>query len=141
MAKKKERIDKSQTGEGPFNNALAGLATLRDQMGPADKEAPERPPPPESPRSVSDVSGLPLAQVGRLIVRKERKGRGGKTVTRIEGLPQEEQASWARTMAKALGCGASVEDGCVFLQGSQSRRAAEWLRGQGARRVTVGDSA
>ncbi len=80
--------------------------------------------------------GMP-AFPGKVVVRLERKGRGGRTVTRVQGLgwPDEALADLARTMARALGCGAGTEDGDVVLHGDQRDRAESWLVARGARRV------
>lgn len=86
----------------------------------------------ESPQAI----GMP-AFPGKVVVRLERKGRGGRTVTRVQGLgwPDEALADLARTMARALGCGAGTEDGDVVLHGDQRDRAESWLVARGARRV------
>jgi translation initiation factor 1 (eIF-1/SUI1) len=80
--------------------------------------------------------GLP-AFPARVVLRRERKGRGGRMVTRVQGLGWDDAAlaDLARTMARALGCGAGVEDGDVVLQGDAGERAAAWLAGRGVRRV------
>jgi len=79
-----------------------------------------------------------FAAMGKLVVRRERKGRGGKTVTVLEGLPPDDAAQVARELRKTLGCGVGVEDGVLILQGDQTERAATWLEGRGARRVVRG---
>jgi translation initiation factor 1 len=73
----------------------------------------------------------------RVVLRRERKGRGGRTVTRVQGLGWDDDAlaELARRMARALGCGAGVEDGDVVLQGDLVTRAEAWLRAQGVDRV------
>lgn len=137
MAKKK-REDKSGAArdEGPFNTAFAGLAALKAQTS----EAPESPAPPETRERATTPPPDSAFGPGKIVVRREKKGRGGKTVTRVEGLPSDiDLSEWARRMAKALGCGASVEEGDILLQGHQSERAADWLRQEGARKVIVGN--
>ena len=74
----------------------------------------------------------------KLVVRRERKGRGGKTVTRLEGAAGEDLEALARTLRKALGCGARVEEDVVVLQGDIGERVADWLSQRGARRVVRG---
>jgi translation initiation factor 1 len=69
----------------------------------------------------------------------EKKGRRGKTVTRIAGLPQRDLNALAVEMKKALGCGAMVEESEVVLQGSLVERAAAWLSKQGAKQVVKGN--
>ncbi len=80
----------------------------------------------------------PLRFPQKLVVRMEKKGRRGKTVTRVSGLPTKDIASLAVEMKKALGCGASVEGAELILQGSLVERAVAWLTKQGARQVVKG---
>jgi translation initiation factor 1 len=74
---------------------------------------------------------------GKVVVRRTRKGRGGKTVTLLEGLPTPLDP-WAKAARKALGCGARVEDADVVLQGDQVERAEAWLSSRGVGRVVRG---
>ncbi len=78
-----------------------------------------------------------LARAGRLIVRRERKGHGGKTVTVVEGLalPDPTLEALARTMRKALGCGSRLDAGRIVLQGDRADAIAAWLTRHGARDV------
>ena len=80
--------------------------------------------------------GPPRELPGRVVLSRETKGRGGKSVTRLsfrEGTPSDVPAL-ARSLRTALGCGGTVEDGDILLQGDQVERAAEWFA---ARRVRV----
>ena len=79
--------------------------------------------------------GLPLAKVGKLVVAREKKGRGGKTVTLVSGLGPLADGT-AGTLKKFLGCGATLEDDVIVLQGDQVQRTAAWLESQGAKRVS-----
>ena len=74
---------------------------------------------------------------GKLAVHKEKKGRAGKTVTRISGLQLSEAGlqALAKDLKKQLGCGAVVEAEDVVLLGDLGPRVAEWLRRRGAKRV------
>ena len=72
---------------------------------------------------------------GKAVVRQERKGRGGKTVTVIDGVAIHRVAdleALAKTMRKALGAGARVEGKGIVVQGDQRKKAADWLEKQGA---------
>lgn len=91
---------------------------------------------PAPPRGEADLS-----RSGKVVVRRERKGHGGKTVTVVEGLalPPAELDAMARRMRKALGCGSWVEDGRVVLQGDRAPAAETWLRANGAPRVVRGN--
>ena len=52
-------------------------------------------------------------------VRLDRKGRGGKSVTVIEGLqiPQKEREALLKRLKAKLGTGGTVKDTCLELQG------------------------
>lgn len=52
-------------------------------------------------------------------VRRETKGRGGKTVTTISGVPLvgEELKELASALKKRCGCGGALKDGVIEIQG------------------------
>jgi len=52
-------------------------------------------------------------------VRRETKGRGGKTVTTISGVPLAEEPlkDLASALKKRCGCGGSLKDGVIEIQG------------------------
>ena len=69
-----------------------------------------------------------------LHLRLEKKGRGGKTVTVIEGLPldhDEEVFALAKDLRKQLSTGGSLAEDCIELQGDQRNRAGSWLKEKG----------
>lgn len=53
-------------------------------------------------------------------VRRETKGRGGKTVTTISGVPLAEEPlkDLASVLKKRCGCGGSLKDGVIEIQGN-----------------------
>jgi translation initiation factor 1 len=118
-------------------------ATMRSSLGErlrecgvpvADEESHATPPPPDP---AVEPGPLDLSRRAKVVVRRERKGHGGKTVTVIDGLdlsPAQLDAV-ARRMRKALGCGSWVAGGRVILQGDFGPAAEAWLRRQGATRV------
>ena len=73
-------------------------------------------------------------------MRYERKHRGGKEVTVVEKLElrSDELARWCRELKQALGCGGSVEETAIVLQGDQRSRLPALLTARGVGRVTVG---
>jgi len=74
-------------------------------------------------------------------VRMERKGRGGKEATIVEGLSlsDNELATWLVELKKVMGCGGTVEGGTLLVQGDQRSRVAEWLKKvKGVGKVSVG---
>ena len=78
---------------------------------------------------------------GRVDIRRETGGRGGKTVTVIDGfvgigLPEKEQLS--KKMRAACGCGGTVKDGAIVIQGDQRDTVARILSEAGFRPVMAG---
>jgi translation initiation factor 1 len=78
---------------------------------------------------------------GRVDVRRETGGRGGKTVTVVDGfvgigLPEKEQL--AKKMRAACGCGGTVKDGAIEIQGDQRETVARILTEAGFRPVFAG---
>jgi translation initiation factor 1 (eIF-1/SUI1) len=117
------------------HNPFAALrGTVPEAPKPSDAPA-ERPPAPAPlPPPRREVRA-------RVTVRRERSGRGGKTVTLAEGpgLAGRDLASLAREAAGALGLGARVESGALVLQGDQRERLARWLAGLGFAQVVRGN--
>jgi translation initiation factor 1 len=73
------------------------------------------------------------------VVRLERKGHGGKEVTVVEklDLPASELEKWLKALKQGLGCGGTVEEGALVLQGDQRERLPALLQKRGVRKVTV----
>jgi translation initiation factor 1 len=74
-------------------------------------------------------------------VRREKGGRGGKTVTVVDGftgigLPEKERL--AKSMRAACGCGGTVKDGRIEIQGDQRDTVARILSEAGFRPVFAG---
>ena len=68
------------------------------------------------------VSGeAPVEGDGIVRVSRTRRGRGGKTVTQIEGLSLAEPdlRSLARDLKRLCGTGGSVKNGMIEIQGDQ----------------------
>jgi translation initiation factor 1 len=74
---------------------------------------------------------VPARVVAKL--RVEKAGRGGKTVTVIDGLPRN--AAFLKALASELrgacGTGGTVRDGCVELQGDHRERLRALLAQRG----------
>jgi translation initiation factor 1 len=120
--------------------ALASFADLLRQRGVALPAQQPRSAPTRSP--AAPAQGEPdLSRSGRIVLRRERKGHGGKTVTVVEGLglATVELEKVARLMRTALGCGARVDGARVIVQGDHAASLDAWLRSRGARRVVVGN--
>lgn len=89
------------------------------------------------PESASESARSPA----RLVVRRERTGRGGKGVTIVEGEPLQgrDLPALAKELARALGAGARVESGAIVVQGEQVERVVAWLASRGFGPVVVGN--
>ena len=70
---------------------------------------------------------------GRVRVRRDRKGRGGKTVTIIEGLPLagNDLKAFLKVLKKRCGGGGAVKDGAIELQGDHCEAMLSELKKQG----------
>jgi len=69
----------------------------------------------------------------RLVVRLDRAGRKGKTVTRVEGFagPDDARATVLRELKQACSCGGTAAGDALELQGDHRTRAADWLAARG----------
>jgi translation initiation factor 1 len=78
---------------------------------------------------------------GRVDIRREKGGRGGKTVTVIDGfvgIGQPEKEQLARKIRAACGCGGTVKDGAIEIQGDQRETISRILSEAGFRPVWAG---
>jgi len=66
-------------------------------------------------------------------VRRETKGRGGKTVTSVSGVPLASDAlqELASALKKRCGCGGSLKDGVIEIQGEHVELLLEELLKRG----------
>ena len=66
-------------------------------------------------------------------LRVEKKGRGGKTVTVVDGLPRNGTflKELCQELKRACGTGGAVQDQAVELQGDLRERVREVLLGKG----------
>ena len=119
-------------GQNPFG-ALSGaglpVGTARPAVGPAAQAG-----------SGAKAGGAEKNR-GRVEVRRETGGRGGKTVTTVSGfigigLPEKEQL--CKKMRGACGCGGTVKDGAIEIQGDQRETVARILTEAGFRAVMAG---
>lgn len=67
-------------------------------------------------------SSLP-SDDGIVKIRREVKGRGGKTVTAVSGIQLEEKElkTLAKTLKKRCGTGGSVKEGVIIIQGDHRK--------------------
>ena len=78
---------------------------------------------------------------GRVDIVREIGGRAGKTVTVVSGfigIGEPEKESLAKKMRAACGCGGTVKDGRIEIQGDQRETVARILAEAGFRPVFAG---
>ncbi|ACL03839.1 translation initiation factor SUI1 [Desulfatibacillum aliphaticivorans] len=75
----------------------------------------------------------PFPQDGVVRIRREVKGRKGKTAIAIFGLPLEGQdlKDFAKYLKQKCGSGGSVKDGVIIIQGDHRETAAEAIKEKG----------
>lgn len=66
-------------------------------------------------------------------IRRESKGRGGKNVCVIDGLPLDRPAlqQLLKRLKGKLGCGGSVKDSCIEIQGDHREKLLQLLDQEG----------
>ena len=98
-----------------------------DRRPPAAAASPTR----GRPAPVSRAPALPNDGVVRVL--RDKKGRGGKTVTVVAGLPggAAALAETAARLKRLCGSGGTLRDGAIEIQGDHRERIAEALRAQG----------
>ena len=77
-------------------------------------------------------------KISKVALQRQRAGRGGKTVTLVIR-PQDYQgdtAALAKELRKSLGCGSTIEDGKIVLQGDIADRAEAWFTKKGVTKIT-----
>ena len=81
--------------------------------------------------SANQSEKVPARPVAKL--RIEKSGRGGKTVTVVDGLPNNAAflKELSQELKKACGVGGAVGEGAVEVQGDQRPRVREYLSKKG----------
>lgn len=84
---------------------------------------------------------LPAKNRGRVDIKRTTAGRGGKTVTVVTGfmgigLPEKEML--CKKMRSACGCGGTVKDGDIEIQGDQRETVVRILTEAGFKPVLAG---
>ena len=139
--KKKKKLTE---GEGftisqktPLSVSLASLSAfgagveLKAAVSAADNESSE------AAKDIRQDTDSPL-KISRIALHRERAGRGGKTVT-IVAFPKDsccDAVSLARELRRSLGCGSSIEERNIALQGDLVERAAVWFAKKGVKNIT-----
>lgn len=76
---------------------------------------------------------------GRVNLRREKAGRGGKTVSVLEGISAtDERREILAIIKKQCGCGGTVKGECIEIQGDKRDEITKVLTEQGYRVVLSG---
>ena len=117
----KNRIPLSQGQPPQLNNPFAGLRT--DGLPPGEET-----PPPSQP-------AIRKRAMGRVVLRREKAHRGGKTVIVVHDFPPSIPMSvieeLARKLRNACGCGGTTRQRSIELQGDQPARIRALLEEEG----------
>lgn len=126
----------SGDNDGP-PSPFAALAALRDGATPPEPPAAAAPAaPPRNP-----AAAVPMLQNNTPVrVGRERKGRGGKTVSVITGVMSRDAGKQAllKLLKNKLGTGGALEEGNIIIQGDHRERIVEILNELGYRAKVAG---
>jgi len=121
MAAKKPRIDTNPV-QSALNAAFAGLSISGLPSGP-EQTAPE----PQSPERP--------AKLGRVVLRREKAHRGGKTVIVVHDFAPQITDDLIDSLAKKLrntcGTGGTVRERTIEIQGDQPQKIRTVLEAEG----------
>ena len=125
MTSKKNEPESSSASMG--HNPFASLSALKSSLPdvPVVEKAAEK----KEPKKFEE----------KLVVRKEKKGHGGKTVTVVSGVVHNYRDEICTALKKSLGTGARVDDeGAIVVQGDVVDRVIAALEKVGAKKVIKG---
>jgi len=131
-AQEKSRLDVSTPAPALKHNPFAALVGA---------DPPPNEPPPSLPAKPADrpAPAPAVKPLGRLILRRETKHRGGKTVVIVSGFAQLSGISdraleeLLQELKHRLGCGGSITARELLLQGDRPAQVAALLRERGFR--------
>jgi translation initiation factor 1 len=118
---KKQKLDLTPTGAG-LSNPFAALAVGG------------LPPGPQTPTAPVDAVAKP-SKYGRVVLRREKAHRGGKTVIVIHDFAPNISYAYIEALAGKLkatcGCGGTTHERMIEIQGDQPGRIRELLQKEG----------
>jgi len=123
---KKQKIDLTPSGQG-LNNPFASL-NMGGELPPGPVEVPAPAQSSEPPKP---------SKFGRVVLRKEKAHRGGKTVIVIHDFAPNISLKYIESLAgrlkAACGCGGTAKDRTIEIQGDQPGRIRAFLEEEGFR--------
>lgn len=129
MAKKRDRISTEGGASLDSDNPFAALSGRGLPSMPVSAQIPPVP------------SSQPKGPRPRLEVRRLKGGKGGKTVTEIQGfigVNDQQLASLCKRLKSTCGVGGTVKGRVVEIQGDQREKIRELLESDGYRVVFAG---
>ena len=136
MAKRPRVVaDDEPLTSNPFAGLLPDLGTEPGEAAAAEPMAAE--PVHSSPADAGEPGRLDLGK--RLVVRRQKKGQGGKVVTHVQGLPVEQLDSLVTRVKRELGCSGRIDSGVLVVGTGDHARVSAWLGKLGATRVALGN--
>tara|TARA_B100000674_G_scaffold67714_1_gene46711 strand:- start:780 stop:1199 length:420 start_codon:yes stop_codon:yes gene_type:complete len=131
-AKRKLSLGSSEDfGSSPFDSLVT--EGLPESASSSSSPAPERAP-------VDKKDGMGMGD--RLEIRREKSGRGGKTVTTISGfrsrICRQARNGMLKEVKTKLGTGGTWDGDCMEIQGDKRQELVSWLSDLGFRPVLAG---
>lgn len=106
------------------------------------KGLPDAPLPNTTPPRVKGKPKTALGQGERLEIRREKSGRGGKTVTTVLGFPtylgDAKKSKMLKTLKTTLGTGGTWNGKVMELQGDRRDEVFQWCKDSGFTPVLAG---
>lgn len=128
-----KRVSTDGDGNGMGTSPFAGLDNLTEKMALNEKVLPPI------------ANANPAAKgkrKGRVEIRREKAGRGGKTVTTLRGFPSHIPLKTLETMVfelkKQCACGGTLKNRVIELQGDVCEKVCEVLNARGYQAVRAG---
>lgn len=94
----------------------------------------------KSKQQAKGTRGWPSVPGGPIKIRRETKGRGGKTVTVIFDMPftKSEAKKVMKDLQALVACGASLGEGTIELQGDAKEKAIVYFSKKGLKAIQAG---
>jgi len=118
----------SSSSSSPSSSPFAALASVRASL--PDVPVVEAP--------SATTTKAPVRFAPKVVVRREKKGHGGKTVTIVSGVLPNELEAICTSLKTKLGCGARVEGEDVVVQGDLVDRVIVVVTALGANKIVRG---
>ena len=136
MSKSNRRKDKISTSADKGDFSVSPFETI-NLSG-----LPSAPQPPSSGKIKSNQKKLLFGNGERLEIRREKSGRGGKTVTTINGFPshlgKDKKEKMLKVLKSTLGTGGTWASSTMELQGDRRDDVYYWLKDEGFKPILAG---